>query len=186
MNLAVVAKQLADPRKGDWMQTYTGRQFWPLDPRPDEIAIEDIAHALANTCRYNGHCNTFYSVAEHCVILSGFAAPENKLCALLHDAAEAYLADVPRPVKKYLPGYSLIEATLDAVIATKFSLPWPWPQEIKDLDNRILADERDQLMATPPADWGLPLPPLNAFLPCWEPDEAEQVFLHTFRNLAHA
>jgi hypothetical protein len=186
MNIQTVAEQLADPqplRRGDWMQTYTGKQFWPLDPRIDEIDIRDIAHALAYTCRYNGHCNTFYSIAEHSVVMSGFASPENRLAALLHDAAEAYICDVPRPLKKHLAGYGLIEATLEGLIAEKFDLPWPWPEEIKILDERILADERDQLMATPPADWALRHPPLNAYLPCWRPAEAETVFLTVFENL---
>ena len=76
----------APARKGNWMQTFTGRQFWPADPRADEIDIRDIAHALSMQCRYAGHCTQFYSVAEHCVLLAN-AIPEQKLWALLHDAS---------------------------------------------------------------------------------------------------
>jgi hypothetical protein len=195
MDTHATAAQLAQPqlfptdppaRRGDWMQTYSGLQFWPLDPRVDEIAIEDIAHALANTCRYNGHCGVFYSVAEHCVILSGFASRENKLAALLHDAAEAYTADIPRPLKRYLDGYRLIEERIERAIAAKFGVKYPWAYEIHELDERILGDERDQIMAKPPADWGLSRPPLNAYLPCWDPTTAKHVFLHTFRALSQA
>jgi hypothetical protein len=171
------------PRRGDWMQTFSGIQFWPLDPRLDEICIEDIAHSLAYQCRYNGHCGTFYSVAEHSVILAGYAKPEHKLAALLHDAAEAYICDVPRPVKKYLQGFREIEERLERLIAMKFGAPYPWPLEVHVLDESILADERDQLMATPPADWKLRYPPLNAHLPCWEPDTAKLVFLNCFRMI---
>ena len=71
--------QAVSARKGDWMQTYTGRQFWPIDPRANEVHIEDIAHALSMMCRYNGHCRTFYSVAEHSVLVSQHVPPEHAL-----------------------------------------------------------------------------------------------------------
>lgn len=73
-------------RIGDWIQTFTGRQFWPLDPQPDHIDIADIAHALAHDCRFGGHCRRFYSVAEHSVLLSRAVAPEFRLAALMHDS----------------------------------------------------------------------------------------------------
>jgi hypothetical protein len=95
-------------RKGDWIQTFTGKQFWPLDPRPDEVYIEDIAHALGNICRFNGHCLRFYSVAEHCFHVSHKVVPGLALMGLLHDAAEAYVCDVVRPVKPYLKEYKKI------------------------------------------------------------------------------
>jgi hypothetical protein len=65
--------------RGDWIQTATGRPFWPIDPRPEDIDIEDIAHALSMLCRFGGHCLRFYSVAEHSVLLSQYVAPEHKL-----------------------------------------------------------------------------------------------------------
>jgi hypothetical protein len=86
-------------RKGDWMQTYTGRQFWPIDPRADEIDIVDIAHALSQQCRFAGHCKSFYSVATHSWHTSNVCNSENALWGLLHDAAEAYLVDLPTPIK---------------------------------------------------------------------------------------
>lgn len=164
------------------MQTFTGTQFWPLDPHTDDIDILDIAHALSHTCRYGGHCQPFYSVAEHCVIMAGFASEPNKLAALLHDAPEAYLVDVPRPIKPYLPNYYAIEARLAECIAERFGLATLTPPEVVELDHRILSDEKAQLMSKAPADWGLTYPPLNAWLPCFEPRDAEQVFLSVFHR----
>src|SRR5262245_27549306 len=101
-------------RIGDWMQTISGRKFWPLDPRPEEVCIEDIGHALSLVCRFGGHCHTFYSVAEHSVRVSLLAEDMAKssahwtdenirmiaLSGLLHDAAEAYIGDMVRPLKR--------------------------------------------------------------------------------------
>jgi hypothetical protein len=100
------------PRTGDFMQTYTGRQYWPMDPRPHEVYIEDIAHSLSLQCRYAGHCIKFYSVAEHSVLiarhLAATRAPEVAFAGLLHDAPEAYCVDIPRPLKPYLTNYKAI------------------------------------------------------------------------------
>jgi hypothetical protein len=114
-------------RLGDWQETYNGIKFWSLDPRPEEVDIYDIAHALANICRYNGHCHKFYSVAQHSV----FAAMEANdagydievvLAALMHDASEAYICDIPRPIKPYLTNYKEIEEHLMACIWEKLGL----------------------------------------------------------------
>src|SRR5690242_11754504 len=88
------------PRRGDWMQTYTGRRFWPLDPRVDDIDIGDIAHHLSLVCRFAGACREFYSVAQHCVGVSYVCDPKDALWGLLHDAAEAYVGDMVRPLKR--------------------------------------------------------------------------------------
>lgn len=170
-------------RNGDWIQTFTGRQFWPLDPRADEVDIRDIAHSLSLQCRYNGHCNRFYSVAEHSVLVCWAASPAVKLTALLHDAAEAYLCDLPRPVKHSVTGYKEAEQVVERVIAERFGLEFPFPDEVHSLDARICLDERDQVMGPLPAPWGEPfasLTPLGTTLNCWSPDIAEKWFLHMF------
>jgi hypothetical protein len=95
--------------RGGWMQTFTGRQFFPMDPRPEEVDPTDIAHALSLLCRYNGHVDRFYSVAEHCVHLSYVVPPEHALWALLHDATEAYVGDMISPLKIHMPGYRAAE-----------------------------------------------------------------------------
>jgi uncharacterized protein len=173
-------------RVGDWMQTYTGRAFWPLDPRPEEIDPLDIAHALGMLCRYGGHVRRFYSVAEHCVLMSRAVAPEFALWALLHDATEAYLVDVPRPIKHYLPDYVAIEHRLMAVICERFGLDATEPPEVKDADNRILLDERAKLLKTPPRPWAPEiegLQPLGVRVTGWGPRLAQRIYLDRLNEL---
>jgi len=177
---------LAAGSRGDWMQTSQGRQFWPLDPRVEDIHIEDIAAALARMCRYGGQLRDdveFYSVAEHSVHIAAAAPPGLKLAALLHDATEAYLQDIIRPVKPFLRDYAPIEERLAVAIGHRFGLTLhPLPTEIKRLDNAILADERDQVMAKPPTDWRLIEPPLGVQIHGWLPNKARFEFLAAFRR----
>ena len=128
------------------LKTYSGVEIDLLNPKEEDILIEDIAHALANTCRFNGHVKRFYSVAEHSVLCANLI--ENKryqLDALLHDASEAYLGDITRPLKALLPNYMAIEERFQRVIAKKFGLSFPMPKEVKEIDNRMLVIEAQQL-----------------------------------------
>ena len=174
------------PRQGDWLQTYTGRQFWPMDPRPDEIHIEDVAHSLAMQCRYAGHCQRFYSVAEHSVLLARWVSRETfdnglALWALLHDASEAYLVDVPRPVKPFLRGYDVAEARVMLAVCERFGLPLAMPEIVHDADSRILVDEKNRNMVSG-LMWGTDgLEPLSVDLEFWSPARAEEAFLSTFK-----
>lgn len=116
-----------DRNNEPWFKTVTGLKFYPMNPRPEEIRLDDIAHGLAKTARFNGHTFEFYSVAQHSVIVSQHVRPEHALYGLLHDAAEAYIGDLIRPVKK-APGlatFAEIEAKIMAVIAEAFFLKWP-------------------------------------------------------------
>lgn len=169
-------------RVGDWLQTFTGRPFWPLDPRPDEIDIEDIAQALSLKCRYGGHCLCFYSVAEHSVLVSQHVAPEHALWALLHDAGEAYLADIPRPVKPSLDGWKAIEARVMRAVCDRFGLPHQEPREVKAVDFAITTDEKISLMADGPAWTGL-MPPVGAVIRGLSPVEARAAFMARFAEL---
>lgn len=102
----------ATPRRlGPWLQTASGRKFWPLDPEPLQVVIEDVAHALANTCRFGGATSEYYSVAQHSVYVSqlceslapeGMDANDAALHGLLHDAAEAYMGDLRANLKPWL------------------------------------------------------------------------------------
>jgi 5'-nucleotidase len=170
--------------RGDWMQTYTGRRFYPLDPRPEEVDPADIAHALSLLCRFGGHVDRVYSVAEHCVLMSEAVAPEHALAALLHDATEAYVVDVPRPVKRNLEGYAAIEAAVWVAIATRFIVNVELPPEVHEADNRILLDERTALM--PRAErWNIDdqFSPLGVTIEGWPPALAEQRYLARLRDL---
>lgn len=171
-----------DDRVGDWMQTFTGRQFWPLDPRPEEIHIEDIAHALSLQCRYAGHCRKFYSVAEHSVLLADHVDPPYKLWALLHDAGETYVTDVIRPLKGSLANYREIEARVMAAVCERFCLSPIMPAPVVEADNRIIGDERANL-STCVVDWSDPPKPLGVRLRFWSPERAEKAFLGAFRAL---
>lgn len=170
--------------RGDWIQTATGRQFWPMDPRPCEVFIEDIAHALSMLCRFGGHALRFYSVAEHCVLLSQVAPDEFKLWALLHDASEAYLVDVPRPIKPFLHGYSSAEAKIMRAVEERFNLHLGIPEQVERLDRAILTDERKQVMAAPPQPWSTDGEPLGVTLRCWPPHRARRMFLSAFHALS--
>lgn len=183
--IGLTRNQPAEIRAGDFMQTFTGRQYWPCDPQPHEVFIEDIAHALSLQCRYAGHCIKFYSVAEHSMLiarhLAAKHAPEVALAGLLHDAPEAYCVDIPRPLKPYLTNYKDIEQKNWLAIAARFGLPPELPDEVHDADNRIIADELVNLVPMP---WHeRHNKPLGVTLRYWSPEKAEVEFLATFEAL---
>lgn len=168
-----------------WIQTYTGRRFWPLDPRAEDVTIGDIAHALSNECRFSGHCRGFYSVAQHSVLVAQVVlqrSPELALTALLHDAAEAYMSDIARPVKKSMPIFGEMEHRIELVIAEKFSLVFPFPPIIKEADNILLATERRDLMPEPHRPWKCygAAKALEYRITPWPPERAEEQFLASY------
>jgi hypothetical protein len=176
-------------RTGDWMQTYTGRQFWPLDPRAEEVDLQDIAHALSHMCRFAGHVFTFYSVAEHCVRVSALAPesdPKLALAALLHDATEAYVVDVPRPLKRFLPGYAEIESRVARVVESRFGLAAGALDDpsVKHWDEVLLATEaRDLMGGECGGKWHLRAAPLPDRIVSWQPWKARAEFLRRFDDL---
>ena len=138
-----------------WIQTFTGKKF-PLDtPDPAHIYIEDIAHALSLLCRFNGHCTRFYSVAEHSVHVAREIDPALAMIGLLHDAAEAYLGDVPSPLKAQLPRFKEFEWKMEQAIGKRFGVD---PElfscaELKRADVQLLVDEKAVLMVEEPDTW---------------------------------
>jgi len=179
-----VTRELPPRCSRTWIQTFTGKQFWPLNPDPADICIEDIAHALAMKCRYTGHTKSFYSVAQHSVLCS-YHCPGDPRQALMHDASEAYLPDVARPVKRMLAGFREIEDHLSEIINAKFGLAWPMPDCVKEIDLVMLATERRDLMATPPIPWISTerVTTLPERIEAWNPRVAKQLFLSRFRSL---
>lgn len=163
------------------IQTHSGGHIDVTHPRADQIHIDDIAIPLSRQPRFAGHSIRFVSVAEHCVHVAGKAPSHLKLTALMHDASEAYLVDIPRPIKPLLQNYYEIEDGLMSAIADKFGFVWPMPDEIKLLDTRHLASERDQNILSPdPAVWGSMPPPLDITLQYWSPERAQQEFTAAF------
>lgn len=142
-------------RIGDYIGTYTGKNFYPLDPRTEDICLEDIAHALSQICRFNGHTTRSYDVANHSCNVQrlvqewGYSS-EVQLYALLHDAHEAYTGDFTRPLKNCIPGsLTDIEFNIQRAIYRRFGLVEPFAQMefvIKDADNYVLALEARELM----------------------------------------
>lgn len=175
-------------RTGDWIQTYTARQFWPCDPLSGDIYIEDIAHSLALQCRFTGHCKYFYSVAQHSVLVSRHVPPDVAIWGLLHDASEAYLTDLSRPLKRAsLLGseYRLIEHRLMMAVCDRFALDPQEPLSIKIADNRLLMTEKRDLMTAHGSlpKWTETELPLDERIIPWPWEKAEIEFLARFREL---
>ncbi|MGI9210923.1 MAG: metal-dependent phosphohydrolase [Methylococcaceae bacterium] len=169
-----------------YISTYLGNRFFPLEPRIDQIHIEDIAHGLAYTCRFNGQTTQFYSVAQHSLMVCELVAEEYKFAALLHDAAEAYLGDMVKPLKRLLPQFAEIEHSVSAIITEAFKIPASDHAAIKQADLIALATEKRDLMPNSTEAWldllGFdPLPDRIIPLP---PLEAKQAFLSAFHELS--
>lgn len=133
------------------IETYTGEQFAPFDPDPGRIHLADIAAGLAHTCRFGGHCDRFYSVAQHSLHVSHeLDGRRLQLIGLLHDAAEAYLGDVPRPVKAELELFGRAEEAILAAVWEAFDLSPPTEDEwatVMQADDRLLAYEAPRLLS---------------------------------------
>lgn len=128
------------------IRTFTGKYVNVFEPTPEMICIEDIAHSLSFQCRFGGHLPEFYTVAQHSILCSQMVEKEFKLAALLHDASEAYILDIPSPIKKGLSNYKEIEDNLMKVIAAKFDFKYPLPTEVKLADLGLLNLEWNSLM----------------------------------------
>ena len=136
-----------------YVATYTGRQFYPLDPQQDQVDIEDIAHGLAYQCRFNGQTRHFYSVAQHSLIVAGLVPKRFRLAALLHDAAEAYMGDMVKPLKQLFPKFSAIEAKVMAAIGARYGITDFEDRAIKRADLVALAMEKRDLMPNSTEAW---------------------------------
>jgi hypothetical protein len=172
-----------------WITTASGKKLHFRDPREGEIDIKDIAHGLALCCRFNGQCKTFYSVAEHSIRVADNVPdiPVLKLRALLHDAHEAYLSDVPRPIKADMPQYKAIADHLQFRIHCKFNctienedMAGYCNGAVKNADDIMLSTEKEFLMVGV-EDWAKLPTPLPRFKPMpWQ--KAEKLFLKRFND----
>ena len=187
----MAAPDHAPPAPGPYLQTVSGRFVNPFDPDPEQLDIGDIARALANVCRFGGHCRSFYSVAQHSVIVSELVEQrggdvEDVFAALMHDATEAYLGDMPHPIKHRSPlgaAFKEAEDHLEAVLRARFNIKAEVP-EIKKVDRALLATERKALSGE---GWHWPeldgVVPLEMELTAWPADEAARAFAARYAEL---
>jgi len=165
---------------------HSGKYFDILDPVSFEYEIEDIATALSNLCRYTGHVDHFYSVAEHSVLVSQLVPPKLALCGLLHDASEAFLGDISSPLKQLLPNYKDIENNVQEQIAKAFNLPWPFPEDIHVADKKLYWAERKTLAPGVDSLWHQERGParkveVKGFLP----KEARKMFINRYKEITN-
>ena len=141
-----------DENRGPYITTLSNSQFFIEECNVADIPIIDVAHSLSMKCRFNGHLNHFYSVAEHSVFVSRLVPEEDALWGLLHDASEAFLPDVPRPFKGLFPGFKEYEDRILQAFAEVYDLPWPVPESVKEVDKHIIAAEAQLFYPNPP-EW---------------------------------
>ena len=176
-----------------WIETYSGVKFYPLKPRADDVRLVDIAHSLSMQCRYNGHTARFYSVAEHSVLLAEYALAQGRraqevMTVLLHDASEAYVGDMVRPLKPFMGNFVDAENHIQRVICEKFDLIYPFPDWLKEIDRRILMDERAQIMNASGHNWEIEAEPLGVTIKGMDPAAAFTAFerFYDMLNLVRA
>jgi uncharacterized protein len=171
---------------GNMIVTYTGKMINPLDLKPEDVSIEDIAHSLSNLCRYTGHTNKFYSVAEHSVLVSYFLGNVDKdgaLCALLHDSCEAYVGDLSRPLQTALgitDAVQELQCKINLTILQGLGLKrctQAAETEIYRTDNNIIKDELNALTTYKSEPWQ------NVKVEGWAPAYARMRFIERFQEL---
>lgn len=182
-----------------WIQTVQATAVSLLRPKPGDFNVPMVAHSLGMLCRYNGHCDEFYSVAEHSVhcariALKVYGKGPVAAYALMHDAHESVIGDISAPIKAALgaSGTALrdYERMLERVFCQRFLGTEDMPQHIKDtvkrIDQTILMWEAEQIMKPPPQRWEIPVD--DAYWPdwsvkCWGPRVAANVFHETCAKL---
>lgn len=187
-------------RLGDWMQTHSGRRFWPLDPRPDDFWLPDIGEHLARLCRYGGAVKVaHYSVAEHSWHVSHAAAMlavaaraspgvvrEAACWGAIHDAPEGYgFADVVRPLKRapMMDAYCEAEGRVLRALGERLGLTWPMPPFVKEADTRILGDEKRDVLNDCRVPWDFSPEPLGRAIRGWRYTAARALYMARLREL---
>jgi hypothetical protein len=185
MNMIFSPMIAVNMARGPTITLRSGAEFDLLDPWGSDFTLHDVAHGLAHICRYAGQCSGFYSVAEHSILVSEVAAG-CEMQALMHDAAEAFLGDVTRPLKQLLPEYKKIEANVEAAIFARFGIEQSARSAVKAADLRVLAAEQQQIMPAGTDAWAArsgvyPAPVKVRFLP---PETACERFLWRYKSLS--
>lgn len=169
---------------GPTILLFGGTYFDFTAPETSAFTIEDIAHGLAMTCRFAGQCSRHYSVAQHSVHLSRLVPHGHAYQGLMHDAAEAFVGDMAKPLKIMLTEYQAVEKRVEATIFARFKVATPLPPTIKDADLRMLVTEQRQLMANRD-QWSYTAGrrPFDLVIPAWSPDQAKAEFLERYSEL---
>ena len=169
-----------------WISTYTGRHFNYQQPSPDDICIEDIAHALSQINRFCGHTQYPYSVAQHSVGVSYLVPPEFAFEALMHDAHEAYITDMMSPLKRLLPDYQQVEADIEVMVRIKFGLPFKMSAAVKHADLVMLATEKEALLHPDAGEWPIlrGIEPSDRLIVQMSPGAAKREFMARFSELS--
>jgi hypothetical protein len=170
----------------DWFITHSGKQFWPLAPRVEDIDIEDIAWALSGIGRWGCHSQYIIPVAQHSVIVSRIVPHAQAFPALMHDSPEAYTGcDLMSPIKRHCETFQLIEHGLWLAIRQAYDIPELTP-EIKHADRvSLMTEKRDHVADNPDVTWPFAEshPPLPGRIIPWEREFARQRFLERFHEL---
>lgn len=172
-----------------WCLTNSGIKFDMANPQADQICIEDIANALSKQCRFNGHCTSFYSVAQHSILVASLVDQEHKLQALLHDATKAYIGDMVSLLKALMPEFEKYEQMLWHIIADKFGVARELHPQVKHADLVMLAAEKNDLMPHHPDQWPClynVYPPRGFKVKPTSPCDAERDFLNIFEAYKNA
>lgn len=173
-----VAALKAQTVKGPTILLNSGSYFNYEIPHESTWTLDDIAHGLAMTCRFGGQARRYYSVAEHSVYVSRLVPPYLAWDALMHDAAEAFICDMPKPLKELLPDYKVIEKRVEAAIAERHGLRDPMPAEIKLADIQMLRAEQLQVMGNNDDwVWTFDVPEPDVVIQCLLPEQAKALFL---------
>lgn len=170
---------------GPTILLHSGTYFDFLDPESADFLIEDIAHGLSNICRFAGHSRFFYSVAQHSVYVSEIVPPEMAMIGLMHDAAEAFIGDMAKPLKDLCPDYRQIENRVERALFAKHGLRLPMPVEVKEADVTMLATEQLALMSNRD-DWDYcrGRAPIDMDIPFMEALNARLFFMERYHELA--
>lgn len=168
-----------------WIQTFTGKKFFPLNPNIDDIDIIDIARSLSHQCRFSGHIKHFYSVAQHAVYVSYLCDEKDANEGLNHDDSEGYIIDLPKPLKDsgYFDNFKEKENNLQKMIYKKFCNTEIEPPSVKIADMIMLSTEANCLLNNKHPDWTLPTEPINFKIEYMSPDVAQKFFLDRFYEL---
>lgn len=172
--------------RGRFITTYSGAKFYINECNIEDIPMYDIAHALSMNCRFNGHTKQFYSVAEHCLIVSLLVPQEHALTGLLHDISEAFVPDIPRPFKGAIHGFDQYEERILQKVAEAYDITWPFPPEVEHIDKNIVHDEAAVLFCEAP-EWINAYTTVGAgpYIQPLEPGEARRMFVGRFTSLMY-